>query len=157
MTGCSVNLWLASEHASSVAAEHSLQKPFAAVRAGRRLGRSWRSARLPVGFTSSTLHGPCSLTPALPVPSSRHGGAGAGAAHAWAAPAGGADLQAPCMLLLTALQQQWPKHNSPLDFFITRTALAKEGRPPPGNIWAPLLIVWQLMLVLKTEGTSDIK
>lgn len=116
MTGCSVNLWLASEHASSAAARRSLRKPFAAVRAGRRLGRSRRSACLPVGFASNNLHGPCSPTPALPVPISWRRGAGAGAARAWAFPAVGADPQAPCALPLMALQQQRPKHDSPLDF-----------------------------------------
>lgn len=86
MTGCSVNLWLAREHASSVAAGHSRQKPFAAVGAGRCSGRFWRSAHLPVAFTSCTLHSPCSLTPILLVPSSWFKWAGAGAACVWASP-----------------------------------------------------------------------
>lgn len=60
-------------------------------------------------------------------------------------------------LPLVALQQQRSKQDSLSDSFITRIALVKERRPPPGNIWAPLLIVWQLMSALKTEGTSDIK
>lgn len=63
---------------------------------------------------------------------------------------------APGSLPLTATQQQPSQHGSPR-VFITRIALARGGRPPPGNIWAPLLIVWQLMSALKTEGTSDIK